>query len=128
RQAGLRRRPVLVAGDAHDAAHALGDEVVAAAMRVGARGPEAGDRAVDQAWVDRPELVPVDAQAPRGAGTIVLHEHVGGLHQAMDDLDARRPLEIDGDPALAAVHREEGAAVAVLAGRAAAHVLAAGRL
>jgi hypothetical protein len=52
RHAGLLRaaagQVVALAGDAHEAAHALDDEVVARALRVRARLAEAGDRAVDQ--------------------------------------------------------------------------------
>ena len=46
--AHLDRRSIRAARRAHDAAHALRDEVVAAAVRIGARLAEARDRAVDR--------------------------------------------------------------------------------
>ena len=51
--ADLLRLAVGLAGQVHDAAHALDDEVVAGAVGVGAVLAEAGDRAVDQPRVDR---------------------------------------------------------------------------
>ena len=50
--ADLHRRAVVAARRAHDAAHALRDQVVAAARRVGPGLAEARDRAVDQPRVD----------------------------------------------------------------------------
>ncbi len=125
---GLGRRALLVAGHADDAAHALRDQIVTAAACVGPGAAEPRDGAVDQPGVDRAQRVVVDAESGGGAGPVILHENVGRLHQPVDDLHAGRLLEIHGDPALAAVDRREGAAVAVLAGRAAPHVLAGGRL
>src|SRR3546814_1635070 len=46
--ADLHRLALRLAGQAHDAAHALGQVVVAGARRIGAGLAEAGDRAVDQ--------------------------------------------------------------------------------
>ena len=55
RHADLLRRAVGLAGQVHDPAHALDDEVVAGARRVGAVLAEAGDRAIDQPRVERLE-------------------------------------------------------------------------
>ena len=44
---------VALAGDAHEPGHALDDEIVAGAVRVGAVLPEAGDRRVDEPRVQR---------------------------------------------------------------------------
>src|SRR5437867_4436450 len=99
-----------------------------AARRVGARHAEAGDRAVDEPRIDGAQGLVRHAEPARHARAIVLHEDVGGLHEPADDLHALRALEIHRDAALVAVHGQEGSAVAVLAGGAAAHVLAAGRL
>ena len=52
RHADLDGGPVGAARRAHDAAHALRDEVVAAAVRVGPRLPEARDGAVDEPRID----------------------------------------------------------------------------
>src|SRR5439155_5282178 len=72
RHADLDRGSVGAAGGAHDAAHALGDEVVAAAARVRPRLAEARDGAVDEPRVDQAERVVVDAEPSRHARAIVL--------------------------------------------------------
>src|SRR3712207_7308963 len=62
RRRAFRRRAVRpVAGDAHDAAHRLGDEVEAAAVLVGTGAAEARERAVDQAGVVLPEVLVAEA-------------------------------------------------------------------
>ena len=48
RDARPLRRPVRLAGDVHEAGHALGQVVVAGALGVGTRLAEAGDRAIDR--------------------------------------------------------------------------------
>ena len=52
--AGRRRAVVALAGDRHEAAHALDDEVVAGAVAIRTGLAEAGDRAVDQAACSAP--------------------------------------------------------------------------
>src|SRR5204863_7685988 len=107
---------VLLAGDADDAAHALRDEVVAAARRVRSRAAEARDGAVDEARIEAPQRVVVDAETAGRAGPVILHEDVGRANQPMHHLDALGRLEVERDPALVAVDGHERAAVAVAAG------------
>src|SRR5205085_3523404 len=76
--ADLHRRAALAAGGAHDAAHALRDEIVTAALGIGTRLAEAGDRAVDEARIHGGQRRVVDAEAPGDARTIVLDQDVSG--------------------------------------------------
>ena len=116
RHARLRRR-ALLARDADDPAHALRDQVVAAPRRIRARPAETAHRAVDEPWVHGAERVVAEPQALGHAGPVVLDEDVGALRQPLDDLHAFRALEVHGEPTLAAVHRHERRAVAVLRDR-----------
>ena len=70
RHAGLRGR-VLVPRHADDPAHALGDQVIAAARRVRARAAEAAHRAVDEPRIHRRERLVARGPAapPRPAGS-----------------------------------------------------------
>ena len=51
--AGLLRLAVRIAGQVHDPAHALDDEVIAGACGIGAGLAEAGDRAIDEPRIER---------------------------------------------------------------------------
>ena len=53
RHAALHRRSVRLAGHAHDAAHALRDEVEAGTVGIRTRLPESGNARVDESRVDR---------------------------------------------------------------------------
>src|SRR6267142_2480706 len=108
RHADLHRRAALAAGGAHDAAHALRDQVIAAARGVRARLPVAGDRAVDQPRVERRQRLVVHAEARGDAGPVVLDEDVGGRHQLLQDGDALGALEVEYEAALVAVDGQEG--------------------
>ena len=101
--ADLLRLAVRLSGDAHQAGHALDDEVIAGAMRIGAGLAEAGDRAIDQARVERGErgiVQPVFRKAP---DLEILDHHIGVGHQATDGFLAPGRAEIDGDRFLAPV-------------------------
>ena len=53
---------IRLAGDVHEAGHPLRQVIVAGAFGVGARLPEAGDRAIDEAWIDRAQTLVVEAE------------------------------------------------------------------
>src|SRR3989454_178043 len=91
------------AGDRHEAAHALGDLVVARAIAVRARLAEARDAAVHEARVDLAQRLVVDAEAVLDVRAVVLDEDVSPRGQALEDLDATRVLEVERDRALVAV-------------------------
>ena len=108
RHAHLHRWAVGTARRAHDAAHALGNEVVAAAVRVGPGLPEARDRTVDEPRIDLPQRLVVDAEPARHARPIVFDQHVGGCDQPCEDGDGFRPLQVEREAALVPVHGEKG--------------------
>ena len=68
RNADARRRPPGLAGDRHVAADRLDDEIERGIVLVFALGAEAGDRALDDARVDRRERGVVDLQPLQHAG------------------------------------------------------------
>ena len=111
--------PSAVAGEAHEAAHALRHQVVAGARRIGAGLPEAGDRAIDQPREFLRQALVVEAELLQPADLEVLDQHVGArgelLHQAL----AFGGLEVELDRALAAVGAMEigGAEVAAVGRR-----------
>ena len=114
-----RRLAVRIAGDVHDAAHALHQQIVAGAGLVRAVLAEAGDRAVDQPRVLRRQALVVEAVLGEPAELEILDHHVGARRELLDDALAVRRLEVDRDRALAAVAgeivgRAETAAVLVL--------------
>ena len=81
--AELRERTALVARDADDAAHALRDEIVAAARRVGPRGAETADRAINQSGIYFRQRLEIHPEAPRHPGPVVLEEYIGPGRQAV---------------------------------------------
>ena len=101
------------AGDAHEAAHGLGHDVVAGPVMIGAVLAEAGDAAVDQLGVDFLQHVIAQAQLLHGAGAEVLDEDIGLLYQILEDLLALGGLEIQGETALIAVEIDEVSAFPV---------------
>ena len=96
------------AGNAHQTAHALGDEVEPAAPPVGIREAETGDHAIDEAGVGLLEGVVADTEPVQGAGTEVLDQHVGMRGEPAQDLLAVCGLKVEGDAPLVPVHHHEG--------------------
>ena len=113
RDADLGWPPARVAGHHHDAGHALRDDVVAAALAVGAGLAEARHRRVDQAGVGLREAVVVDAQALDHAGPEVLHHDVGAGGQLQERLLAARVLQVERHAALVAVEHREAVGLVV---------------
>ena len=96
---------VPLAGDAHDAAHGLRNQIVAGAARVGPRLAEAGDRTVDEARVERRKGGVVEAVLGEAAHFVVLDEDIGACGEP---LDHRLPFgrgDVEGDRALPPVGR-----------------------
>ena len=93
-----------VAGDAHQAAHRLGDDIVSGALGVGPVAAEAGHRRINDARVDLFQLVIAQAQLVHNAGAIVLHHNVRLFDQLLEQLLALRRLQIQGNALLVAVH------------------------
>ena len=79
------RLAVALAGDAHEAADALDDEVVARALRVRAGLAEARHRAIDEIGLDVLERRVVEAVLLQLADLVVLQHHVALRRQFADD-------------------------------------------
>jgi hypothetical protein len=68
--------------------------VVACLVPIWPGGAEAGDRAVDQARVDRPQRRVADAQAIHHAWPEILHNHVRLCGEPVNDVDGGRLLQV----------------------------------
>ena len=91
------------AGDAHHAAHGLDHQVVPGAFGIRPVLAEAGDRAVNEAWVQRPQAGVVQPVLLQAADLEVLDQDVGlGRHLA-DQLLAFGRGHVDGDRTFVAV-------------------------
>ncbi len=109
-------RPVGLAAGAHQAGHALQDEVIGRAGGVGAVGAEAGDRAIDHVRAQRADGFVVQAVFFQAAGLVIFHHHVAAGGQLPHQFRALRPGDVDGDRLLAAVAGEiEGRVVGLRA-------------
>lgn len=93
--------------DAHEAAFALKDEVIARAVRIWAIPAVAGDRAIDEARVDVAEVLVRKPVAGEVADFVVLDENVRLLRQFAHDLPALRIGQIDCNRAFVAVRRRK---------------------
>jgi hypothetical protein len=105
-RAGYERRAVAEPGGRRRAACALRDVLVNLALFVRPRA-EALDRRHDHARIQLVDALPGEPHAIERSGREVLHQHVAGLDQPLDDFLALRMLRIDGDRPLVTVeHRE----------------------
>src|SRR6266571_1209104 len=98
---------VALAGDAHQAAHALEDEVVAGAVRARARLAEPGDRAVDDARIDFPQVLVGETVFREPGDLVVLEQHVALRRERARDALALGLRDVERHRLLAAVDREE---------------------
>ena len=113
RHADPRRRAVPMAGDVHQPALALDDGVVARQVLLGADLSVAGDRAVDQPWIQRGDRLEAETEPGEAPRPEVLDQHVGRRDQAAEHGGAGVGLQVEGDALLAAVQAEEEGAPAV---------------
>ena len=122
------RQAVGFAGQVHQPAVGLNDQVIARHIGHGAGAPVAGNGAVDYAGIDGADFVVTQAHAFKGPGAETLDHHVRiGGHLA-NQLDALRLLEVDGDAALVAVEGYELGALSVPEGSPVANLVAQGGL
>ena len=94
-------------GERHQPGLALGDLVVAGTSALGSVVAEAGDREDDEARVAAHQLLDAEAEALEDAGAEVLHQHVGALDEADQDVLVGLVLEVEGDGLLVAVRAQE---------------------
>ena len=113
--AHLHRRAVGLAGHAHDPAHALDHEVVSRAVRRRAVLTETGDRAIDQAGVDRREIGVTEAPPRQIAQLEVLQKNIRPRRQPADHARAFRAGDVHRRRALVAVGAEVIGALARVA-------------
>ena len=101
--------PSGVAGDRHQAADGLRQQVVGGPIGIGSG--EAADARDDQGRVAGTERIGLEAQACRRGRPVVVHEQVGRREQALEAGAAGIGPQVEHDAALVAVHRcEVGAA------------------
>ena len=101
------------AGNAHQAADALHNLVISRAALVRPILPEAGNGAVDDFGVDRPDGSVFQSEACHHAGGKVLDDNIGVSSQFEENLPGLFLFEVEGQAALVAVDgKEVGAFVA----------------
>ena len=93
------------------------DEIEAAALSVRPGPPKARDGAVDEAGIVLRQSLIAQAQPVERAGPKVLGDRVGRGDQLAQHLAPAIRLQVDGDPALVAVHHHEGRGLAADRGR-----------
>ena len=97
-----------VAGHAHQAAHALRDQVDACPVRIGSRRAEAGNRQINQTRVDVPQVFIPKAEFWHGLAQKILNQNIRAFDHATENSFAYLILQVDGDAALIAVDHHEG--------------------
>ena len=106
------RRAVRAAGHVHNAGERLGDEIVADSVRERTFAAERGDRHHDELGIPRLERGVVEPAFFHHARPEILHHHVHGRDQVVQDVERCGLVEIQTQAALAAVLLHEiGAAV-----------------
>ena len=98
-----QRAAVAAPGVAGDTGQRQVVDVVPGAITIRPTLAVAGDRHIDQPWVDRLECLVTDAQLVHHAGTKLFEHDVVLANQLLDHLHRFGPLEIEGDAALVAV-------------------------
>ena len=99
-------------------------DVVPGEIAVGTVLPVAADRAVGDARVSRRHRGVADAELVHDAGAEAFDDDVRARRQPQEDLDPRRLLEVEAQPALVAVDHPEVGAVLACAGTERARVVA----
>ena len=81
-------------GNTHQSAHALSNEVEAAAIGVWPGPPEARDRAVNQFRIHLVQNVVTESHFFHRAAPVILDQHVGIFQQTRQDAASRLRLQI----------------------------------
>ena len=95
------------AGDAHQAALALHDRIVARLHCTRSGLAESGNRAVDQPRMPRAQRRVIEAELRQRSRTEVLDDHVALRDQPLEQARALRVLEVERDAFLVAVDAQE---------------------
>jgi hypothetical protein len=123
----LGRPAIGLARHAHDAAHALRDDVEAAFLPVGAGLAEAGNRRIDDARVDFLDRLVVDAELFGDARPEILDDDVGRGGELHEYFLALRLLHVERDALLVAIEHRKAIALVVDLGLEAARAVAFGK-
>ena len=91
----------------HHAAESLDDGVIAPGFRHRADLPKRRDAAINQAAVEFFKLRITQPQPVHHPCAEILHHHVAGLDQAVDDVNAALVFQVDDHAALVPVHHKE---------------------
>ena len=102
-----RERQGRVGAAMHGAGHRLRQHVLAPFMRIGTGEPEAGADRIDQPRIDALEVVVAEPHPLHDAGAEIVHHHVRGLHQLVDDRLAALAAHVERQRALVAVEAGE---------------------
>ena len=105
--ADFHRHAVGLAGDTHQAAHALDHEIIAGATGIRPMLSKAGDRAIDQPGIDRCQRVVIEAVFRQPANLEILDHDVAVRDQFAKDRRALRRSDVDGKRSLVAVDGRE---------------------
>ena len=117
------------AGDAHQAAHALGNQVEAAPLGIRAGTPETRNGAINKPRIFLAKHVIPQAQLIHGVDPVIFNHRIGGLQKPFQHFLAGVVLQVDGDAAFVAVHHHEGRRLAVdVGGQEVPGIVAAGDL
>src|SRR5262249_58070558 len=109
RRAAFHGRTVRpLAGEAHDAAHRLRDEIETAPMPVRPGATEPGERAIDQGRIVLAQLLVAKAEPLHHTGREILDEHVSLADQPAQDLRPAWRLQVERATALLPVHHPKG--------------------
>lgn len=97
----------------YDAAHCLNGQIEAAFLRARTGLPIRGNRAIDDARLERTNVVVTEAEVVHHAWPIVFDNDIGALNQLLRLLDVLGILQIERHRALVAIERSEVLAIAV---------------
>ena len=86
-------------GDAHGAAHSLGDEVIAGPGRIGTVLAKSGNGSEDDARIQCLAFFIAESQFLDDAGTHIFQKHIGRFDQFSENLFPVFRFQIDGKPA-----------------------------
>src|SRR3990172_4798557 len=95
-----RRRPSLLARDAHSTSHSLHDHIHSSPTRLGALHAESRDIARDDTWTDFQERSMVYPQPFRHARTEVVHDDVRNSHEIVKYRKPIWVLQVDNHATL----------------------------
>ena len=96
-------RLVRIAGGGNDPPFSLDEEIIGLDVPVGTVLAIAGERAIDEPWIDRAKRFVAKAKALRDARSIILEEDVGSLRQFLKYRSSLFVLNIDRETALVSI-------------------------